>query len=54
MSLPACFVAASAASNAIPLLVLDRATYPAWREAQDAMTLAWLDANSFSALSGPW
>src|SRR6188768_2701056 len=52
MSLPACFVAASAAPGAIPLLVLDRAAYPAWREAQDAATLAWLDANAFAPTAG--
>ena len=51
MSLPACFVAASAAASPVPLIVLDRATYPAWRETQDVATLAWLDANAFS--SGP-
>jgi len=52
MSLPACFVAASTAPGAIPVLVLDRATYPAWREAQDAATLAWLDATAFTPAAG--
>jgi leucyl aminopeptidase len=52
MSLPACFVAADAAPGAIPLLVLDRATWPAWREAQPEQTLAWLDANAFTPAAG--
>jgi len=52
MSLPACFVAASDASSPVPLLVLDRAAYPGWREKQDAATLAWLDANAFTPGAG--
>jgi leucyl aminopeptidase len=52
MSLPACFVAASSASSPVPLLVLDRAGYPAWRETQPPATLAWLDANAFSPAAG--
>jgi leucyl aminopeptidase len=52
MSLPACFVAADASSGAIPVLVLDRAAYPGWREAQSAATLAWLDANAFTPAAG--
>src|SRR5207244_6689480 len=52
MSLPACFVDASAATGAIPLLVLDRVAYPAWRETQPAATLAWLDANAFTPAAG--
>src|SRR5207342_42729 len=52
MSLPACFVAADAASGAISLLVLDRAAYPGWREAQAAATLSWLDANAFTPAAG--
>jgi len=52
MSLPACFTAASAATSPIPLLVLDRASYPAWRETQVTTTQAWLDANAFSPAAG--
>ncbi len=52
MSLPACFVAASASTAAIPLLVVDGGSYPAWREAQPAATLAWLDANAFTPVAG--
>ncbi|MEO8160007.1 MAG: leucyl aminopeptidase family protein [Arenimonas sp.] len=48
MSLPACFVAASASTGATPLLVLDRASYPAWRETQAPEVLAWLDASAFT------
>jgi leucyl aminopeptidase len=52
MSLPACFVAASAAASPVPLLVVDRAAYATWREAQSAQTLAWLDANAFTPAAG--
>jgi leucyl aminopeptidase len=52
MSLPACFVAASDAASPVPLVVLDRAAYPGWREQQDAATLAWLDANAFTPAAG--
>ena len=47
MSLPACFVAAADARAATPIVVLDRASFPAWRDAQPPSTLAWLDANAF-------
>ena len=52
MSLPSCFVAAADATEACPLIVLDRATYPAWRETQSAPTLAWLDTNTFTPSAG--
>ena len=52
MSLPACFVAAGAAANPTPVVVLDRAAFPSWRETQPAATLAWLDANAFTPAAG--
>jgi leucyl aminopeptidase len=52
MSLPACFVTAAKAADACPLIIVDRASFPAWREAQSAPTKAWLDANSFAASAG--
>jgi leucyl aminopeptidase len=52
MSLPACVVAAKDAAAPVPLLVLDRNSYPAWRGAQDASTTAWLDANAFTPGAG--
>jgi len=52
MSLPACFVAAGEAAGVCPLVVVDRASFPAWREAQPASTLAWLDGNSFEPAAG--
>jgi leucyl aminopeptidase len=54
MSLPSCFVAPGVVDNACPLIVVDRATYPAWQAAQSALTLAWLDANSFSPIPGTY
>ena len=52
MSLPACFVAAANATSPVPVTVIDRGSYPGWREAQDAATLAWLDANAFTPAAG--
>jgi leucyl aminopeptidase len=52
MSLPSCFVASGVVTDACPLIVLDRATYPAWQAAQTASTQAWLDANSFNPSPG--
>ena len=52
MTLPSCFVASANAGDAISMVVLDRATYPAWRETQTASTRAWLDANAFSPGAG--
>ncbi len=52
MSLPACFVAAGGAAGACPLIIVDRKSFPAWRESQLAPTLAWLDANSFAPSAG--
>jgi leucyl aminopeptidase len=52
MSLPACFVAARDASSPVSLVVVDRTTYPAWRDAHAPATGAWLDANAFSPSAG--
>ncbi|MEO7251092.1 MAG: leucyl aminopeptidase family protein [Arenimonas sp.] len=52
MTLPSCFVASADAVDACALMVLDRATYPAWRETQTPSTRAWLDANAFNPCAG--
>ena len=52
MSLPACFVAIDEAPGACPLIIVDRTSFPAWRDAQPAPTIAWLDANSFAPGAG--
>jgi leucyl aminopeptidase len=52
MILPSCFVARGDAADSCPIVVLDRASLPAWREAQPAPTLAWLDANNFTGAGG--
>ena len=52
MSLPACFASADQAANALRLVVLDRATFPAWLAAQPAPVQAWLNAQGFNATAG--
>ncbi len=52
MSLPACFVASGTVEGACRLVVVDRATYPGWRERQSPQTQAWLDANAFMPTAG--
>jgi leucyl aminopeptidase len=52
MSLPACFVAAQDAPSPVNLVVIDRASYPGWREAHSDAAGAWLDANAFSPSAG--
>lgn len=50
MNLPAGFTAAR--DGALPLYVLDRTTFPAWRAAQPSAVQAWLDAQGFDAAPG--
>jgi leucyl aminopeptidase len=52
MSLPACFVAASDSPSPVSLIVVDRASYPAWRETHSPAAGTWLDANAFSPSPG--
>ena len=52
MSLPACFASADQAATALRLVVLDRATFPAWLSAQPAPVQAWLNAQGFNATAG--
>lgn len=52
MSLPACFAPASDVAQAIPLIVLDRGTFPAWRDAQDQRTRVWLESHAFTGVAG--
>ena len=54
MSLPACFVAAAGEAASCPILVVDRASYPAWLETQPDATCAWLESNAFSPSTGAW
>jgi leucyl aminopeptidase len=49
MSLPSCFTPPDQAANALPLVVVDRATLPTWRGGQPAAVQAWLDAHGFTA-----
>jgi leucyl aminopeptidase len=51
MTLPACFVV-DAAVPAVPLVIVDRATYPAWHAAQAAPVQAWLEALGFHGGAG--
>jgi leucyl aminopeptidase len=50
MTLPAGFTAAR--DGALPLYLLDRTTFPAWRAAQPAAVQAGLDAHGFDAAPG--
>ncbi|MBC7656853.1 MAG: leucyl aminopeptidase family protein [Frankiaceae bacterium] len=52
MSLPACFVAAADPSDACPIVVVDRASYPAWLETQSEAARTWLQSNAFSPSTG--
>ncbi|KFN45495.1 hypothetical protein N790_02480 [Arenimonas malthae CC-JY-1] len=52
MSLPACFASPDAAPAALPLVLVDPGTFEAWRGAQPAAVVAWLDAHAFSPKSG--
>ena len=50
MSLPACFAGRDDA--ALPLVLVDRATFAAWRDGRDAGTRAWLQAAGFAPQPG--
>ncbi len=52
MSLPPCFASPDQREIAMPLLLVDRAGYDAWRDRQGASVQAWLQANGFSAQPG--
>jgi leucyl aminopeptidase len=52
MSLPACFVTAHDAPSPVSLVLVDRASYPAWRESHSDAARAWLDANAFAPAAG--
>jgi leucyl aminopeptidase len=52
MSLPPCFATPDQASGALPLVLVDRASLPAWRDRQPAAAQAWLDAHGFTAQPG--
>ena len=54
MSLPACFIAAADSVASCPIVVVDRATYPAWLDTQNESTRRWLDANAFAPATGAW
>lgn len=52
MSLPACFAPASDAAQAIPLIVLDRGKFTAWRDAQNERARVWLESHGFVGVAG--
>ena len=52
MSLPPCFASPDTSATALPLVLVDRAGYPAWRDKQPAAVQAWLAAQDFSGQSG--
>ena len=54
MSLPACFIAAADKTASCPIIVVDRASFPAWLEAQAEAIRTWLASNAFSPATGAW
>ncbi len=54
MSLPACFASPTDtdAADARTLIVLDRTSLTAWREAQPPATRAWIDGHAFTGSGG--
>ena len=52
MSLPSCFASPDQADGALPLRLVDRASFPAWRDGQPAAVQAWLQAHGFTAQPG--
>ena len=52
MSLPSCFVTAADTGDSCPVVVVDKNSWPAWREKQPASVLAWVDANGFNPVHG--
>jgi leucyl aminopeptidase len=52
MSLPACFAPSSDAAPATTLVLIDRAGFPAWRDAQSEARRAWFEANGFNGTAG--
>lgn len=50
MTLPACFI--DAATDALPLHVIEKAGLSAWRDTQAGAIQAWLDAQGFDAAPG--
>ncbi|GGJ98064.1 leucyl aminopeptidase family protein [Luteimonas terricola] len=49
MKLPACYVSATEAAHALPLHIVDRDGFAAWRATQSDAIGAWLDAHAFDA-----
>lgn len=52
MSLPPCFATNEHAARAIPLVLLDQATLPAWLQQQSAAIGRWAQAQAFDAEQG--
>jgi leucyl aminopeptidase len=52
MSLPACFATADQHSSAIPVVVMNRSQFSAWRDQQTSPVQAWLSAQAFVGNGG--
>ena len=50
--LPACFIAAADANDALPLHLVDRESLPAWRDAQPTVVSGWVQAQGFDGSPG--
>ncbi|MEO6172215.1 MAG: leucyl aminopeptidase family protein, partial [Arenimonas sp.] len=52
MSLPPCFATPDQIANAVPLVLMNRSDFAAWREQQTPQVQAWLAAQSFTGIGG--
>jgi len=52
MSLPPCFATPDQIANAVPLVLMSRGDFTAWRDQQTSQTQAWLSAHAFTASGG--
>ncbi len=52
MSLPPCFATPDQIANAVPLVLMNRGDFAAWRDQQTSQTQAWLSTHAFTASGG--
>jgi len=52
MSLPPCFATPDQIANAVPMVLMNRSDFPAWRDQQTSQVQAWLAAQAFTASGG--
>ncbi len=52
MSLPPCFATPDQIANAVPLVLMNRSNFAAWRDQQTPQVQAWLAAQAFTSSGG--